>query len=137
MIYRQNLSIATSSRSLIEITRQVAKITAESGIGDGLCNIFIKHTSASLIICENADPDVLVDLENYTSRLVRDGDPEFIHTLEGADDMAAHIRSVLTQTSITIPVENGRLEMGTWQGLFLWEHRTRSHHRQVVITVNG
>ncbi len=135
MSYRQNLSIATSSRSLIEITRQVAKTVAESGIGDGLCNIFIKHTSASLIICENADPDVLVDLENYTARLVQDGDPEFIHTLEGADDMAAHIRSVLTQTSITIPVENGRLDMGTWQGLFLWEHRVRPHTRQVVVTV--
>ena len=137
MIYRQNLSIATSSRSLIEITHQVVKTVANSGVGDGLCNVFIKHTSASLIICENADPDVLVDLENYTLRLVRDGDPEFIHTLEGEDDMAAHIRTVLTQTSITIPVENGRLDMGTWQGLFLWEHRTRPHHRQVVITVNG
>lgn len=137
MIKRHKLSIATPGRSLTEITDDIARLIASSNVKTGICNIFIKHTSASLIICENADPDVLVDLENYAQRLVQDGDPQFVHTLEGVDDMAAHIRSVLTQASISIPVENGRLDMGTWQGLFLWEHRTRPHSRDLVITLYG
>ncbi len=137
MIERHKLRIDTPGRSLTEITNDIARLIAGSDIKTGICNIFIKHTSASLIICENADPDVLVDLENYAQRLVLDGDPQFIHTLEGVDDMAAHIRSVLTQTFISIPVENGKLDVGTWQGVFLWEHRTRSHSRELVITVYG
>ncbi len=137
MIKRHKLCIVTSGRSLTEITDDITRIIAGCDIKTGICNIFIKHTSASLIICENADPDVLVDLENYAQRLVQDGDPHFIHTLEGVDDMAAHIRSVFTQTSISIPFESGELDMGTWQGLFLWEHRTRAHRREVVVTVYG
>lgn len=137
MIKRHKLSIASPGRSLTEITDDIARLIASSNVKTGICNIFIKHTSASLIICENADPDVLVDLENYAQRLVQDGDPQFVHTLEGVDDMAAHIRSVLTQTSISIPIEDSRLDMGTWQGLFLWEHRTRPHRRELVITICG
>ncbi len=137
MIQRHKLSIATSGRSLNEITNDIAKLITACDIETGICNIFIKHTSASLIVCENADPDVLIDLENYAQRLVQDGDSHFIHTCEGADDMAAHIRSVLTQTSISIPFENRALDIGIWQGIFLWEHRIKAHKREVVVTIYG
>ena len=99
--------------------------------------MFLHHTSASLIITENADSDVRLDLENYISKLVQDGDPAYHHDQEGDDDMAAHIRSVLTQTEISIPVIGGRLALGTWQGLYLWEHRYNSHRRQLTVTLNG
>lgn len=136
-MHRETLEVATPGRGFIEITRQVGEIVARAGIAEGLCNIFILHTSASLVITENADPDVLADLETVISELAPDGDPRFTHTAEGPDDMSAHVRCLLTQTSISIPIESGALRLGTWQGLFLWEHRTRPHARSVVVSVLG
>lgn len=131
------LTIETSGRSLIDITGRINDVIADSGVATGLCHVFIRHTSASLIINENADPDVQTDLETFFSDLVSDGDPRFVHTAEGPDDMSAHIRSALTQTSLTIPIGSNRLALGTWQGVFLWEHRHRAHQRHVVVTVAG
>ena len=132
-----SLDVQTDGRATIEITAQVQQVLRESGIRRGLCHLFVHHTSASLIITENADADVRRDLETWLARLVQDGDPAFRHDQEGADDMAAHIRSVLTQTEITVPIENGRLALGTWQGLYLWEHRYRPHRRRLTVTLNG
>jgi secondary thiamine-phosphate synthase enzyme len=127
--------VATSGRGTLDITAQVARAVASSGVQDGLCNVFLHHTSASLILCENADPDVRSDLEAWLSRLVEDGDPLFRHDAEGADDMAAHVRTVLTASSLNLPVRQGRLGLGTWQGIYLWEHRTHGHRRKVTVTV--
>ncbi len=135
MIAQHSISVQTNGRATIDITDQVAALA--STIRQGLCHVFIHHTSASLIITENADSDVRYDLENYISKLVQDGDPAYRHDQEGDDDMAAHIRSVLTQTEVTIPVNNGRLALGTWQGLYLWEHRYQAHRRRLTITLNG
>ena len=132
-----SLDVQTDGRATIEITAQVQQVLRESGIRSGLCHVFVHHTSASLIITENADADVRRDLETWLARIVKDGDPAFRHDQEGADDMAAHIRSVLTQTEITVPIENGRLALGTWQGLYLWEHRHRPHRRRLTLTLNG
>ena len=129
--------IATSGRGTFEITREVAQIVRAGGIRDGLATVWIHHTSASLIISENADPSVREDLETFAAKLVRDGDPMFTHDAEGDDDMPAHVRSVLTQTSIGIPIADGKLLLGTWQGLFVWEHRTSPHRRQVTVTLIG
>ncbi len=129
------LTIETPGRRLIDFTRKVDLVVADSGIRTGLCHLFLQHTSASLLINENADPDVLTDLETFLSDLVPDGDSRFIHTAEGPDDMPAHVRNMLTQTSLTVPVTNGRLALGTWQGIFLWEHRHRPHRRKVVVTL--
>jgi len=131
------LSVATRGRGTYDITRDVAKIVGASGARLGLCTVFIHHTSASLIICENADPMVREDLERFASRLVPDGDPLFRHVDEGPDDMPAHVRSVLTQTSIGIPIVDARLALGTWQGLYLWEHRSAPHARKVTVMING
>jgi len=137
MIYRQQLIIETRRRGTFEITEQVQQVVARSGVVRGLCSVFIHHTSASLIVCENADPTVRQDLEQYAARLVRDGDPAFVHDSEGPDDMSAHIRSILTLTSLTIPVEGSRCDLGTWQGIFVWEHRTHPHRRRITVTVMG
>jgi secondary thiamine-phosphate synthase enzyme len=137
MITQQQISIQTRGRSTTNITPQIEQAIAESGISTGLCHIFIHHTSASLIITENADPDVRRDLEYYFSRLVTDGDAGFLHVLEGEDDMSAHIRNVLTQSEITLPVTRGRSGLGTWQGVFLWEHRTHAHQRKITLTIQG
>lgn len=137
VIYQRTLSFSTHGRGTIEITGEIERVVAESGVGTGLCNVFIKHTSASLIVCENADPSVRQDLERFAARLVPDGDPIFRHAMEGPDDMPAHVRSILTQTALTIPVTRGAPALGTWQGVFLWEHRTHSHRRSVVVTVMG
>jgi secondary thiamine-phosphate synthase enzyme len=137
MIYNQQLIIETRKRGTYEITDQVQQVVGRSGVLRGLCSVFIHHTSASLIVCENADPTVRHDLEQYAARLVRDGDPSFVHDSEGPDDMSAHIRSVLTLTSLSIPVQDGRCDLGTWQGVFVWEHRTHAHRRRVTITVIG
>jgi len=137
MVHRGELTVATRGRGTQDITRDVAKIVGESRVRDGLATVWIHHTSASLMICENADPDVRRDLEAFVSRLVPDGDKLFVHTAEGDDDMPAHVRSVLTQTSIGIPIADGRLVLGTWQGLYLWEHRTSPHRRQITVTVIG
>ncbi|MFU8832012.1 MAG: secondary thiamine-phosphate synthase enzyme YjbQ [Wenzhouxiangella sp.] len=129
------LTIETPGRNLIDFTCEVSRQVESSGIGNGLCHLFIQHTSASLLITENADPDVLVDLETFLSDLAPDGDPRYIHTAEGPDDMPAHVRSALTQTSLSIPVIDNRLALGTWQGIYLWEHRHRPHQRKVVMTL--
>ena len=135
MIAQHSIFIQTDGRGTINISAQVNQFA--SVIEQGLCHVFLHHTSASLIITENADSDVRLDLENYISKLVQDGDPAYHHDQEGDDDMAAHIRSVLTQTEVTMPVINGRLALGTWQGLYLWEHRYHSHRRQLTVTLNG
>ena len=137
MYHAESFTVATAGRRTYEITRRIQEIVAGSGIERGLCSVFVHHTSASLIVCENADPDVRRDLETFMSRLVVDGDRAFIHTAEGPDDMSAHIRSILTLASVTIPVERGRCDLGTWQGIFLWEHRTHPHQRKVTVSVVG
>lgn len=137
MIAQHELRIRTAGRGTYDISQQVQKFVRESGITCGVCHVFIRHTSASLMLCENADPGVLTDLEAYMSRQVPDGDPMFTHTAEGPDDMPAHVRSVLTQSDLNLPVSDGRCALGTWQGVFLWEHRHAPHTRHVVLTVNG
>ena len=129
------LSIQTPGRCTIDITHELEKLVAQSGIESGLCNLFIQHTSASLILCENADPDVRVDLENFMQQMVKDGDSQFRHTAEGPDDMPAHIRNVLTSSSLTIPIAHGRCLLGTWQGVYLWEHRLNAHVRKIIVTI--
>ena len=136
-MYRQQLTIETRGRGTYELTRQLNEIVVRSKMVQGLCSVFVHHTSASLIVCENADPSVRRDLEQFAARLVPDGDPAFSHDSEGPDDMPAHIRSILTLTSLTIPVENGRCDLGTWQGVFLWEHRTSPHRRHLTVTIIG
>ncbi len=137
MFHRGELTVATKGRGTYDITREVAEIVRASAARDGLATVFIHHTSASLIICENADPSVRRDLETFAAKLVPDGDRMFTHDAEGDDDMPAHVRTVLTQTSIGVPIQHGRLALGTWQGLYLWEHRTSPHRRQVSVTVIG
>jgi len=129
------ISIKTQGRNTIDITDEVERLVAQSSIEVGLCNLFIQHTSASLILCENADPDVRLDLENFMQQIVKDGDPLFRHTAEGSDDMPAHIRNVLTSSSLTIPIANGRCLLGTWQGIYLWEHRLNSHVRNIIVSI--
>lgn len=135
--HSERVRVQTDGRSLQDISHVVQRVVIESKVQQGQCTVFIHHTSASLVISENADPDVRVDLEYYLTKLVQDGDPGYLHRSEGADDMAAHIRSVLTQTSLTIPIERGRAALGTWQGIYLWEHRYRAHTRQLTISVIG
>lgn len=137
VFHHADLTIETSGRGTYDITRDVQRIVTQSNIRAGLCTVFVHHTSASLIISENADAAVRVDLDAFLSRLVSDGDPLFTHTEEGPDDMSAHVRSVLTQTSIGIPVQQGRCDLGTWQGIYLWEHRHVGHHRRVSVTLVG
>ena len=137
MIGQKTLEFRTRGRGTTDLTTEVARAIAETGIRKGLCTVFLQHTSASLILCENADPDVRRDLETILSRLAPDGDPAYRHDTEGADDMAAHARSILTSNSFTIPVADGRLMLGTWQGLYLYEHRRAPHARSIVVTVLG
>ena len=137
MVHQETINITTSGRGTIELTRDVEKIIKQSGINVGLCNIFIQHTSASLVLCENADPTVRIDMETFMSHLVPDGSSMFKHTTEGPDDMPAHMRSVLTDCSLSLPVTDGRCMLGTWQGIYLWEHRTAAHQRKISVTVYG
>lgn len=123
----------TYEQGLQDITAQLAVIVSEAGIEEGLCTIFVQHTSASLIIQENADPAVQDDLQNWLNRLVCEKDSLYTHTDEGPDDMPAHIKSVLTATSLGIPVVNGCLALGTWQGVYLWEHRHHGSHRRIIV----
>ncbi len=137
MTHRQQLlKVKTGGKSLSNITRQVQDAVSKSGIKMGLCSLFLRHTSASLIIQENADPDVLADLETFLAKLIPEG-THYRHSTEGPDDMPAHIRTALTHTSEQIPVNGGRLVLGTWQGIYLWEHRQRGSLREVVIHVSG
>lgn len=136
-MHQQTLEIATDGRGMVEITDRLRRVIEDSGIRTGLVHVFIRHTSASLLINENADPDVRRDLETFLSDLVPDGDPRYVHTAEGPDDMPAHVRHLLTSTELTIPFRDGRPALGTWQGVFVWEHRHRPHRREVVVTVTG
>ena len=131
------LIVETRGRGTYEITSQVALAVAATGVSVGLCHLFIAHTSASLIVCENADPDVRRDMETFMRDLAPDGDPRFVHTAEGPDDMPAHIRAVMTQSSLTIPVSGGRLALGTWQGIYLFEHRRAPHRRSIALHLIG
>lgn len=134
-IHRQTFTVETHGKDTHEITERINAVVKESGVTDGMCNVFIQHTSASLIIQENADRNVQRDLNAWMSREVQDGDPLFRHREEGPDDMSAHIRSVLTEVSLSIPVIAGRCALGTWQGIFLWEHRVAPHRRTVTVSV--
>lgn len=127
------ISVKTNGRRLYDLTPQVLTWARSSGFKTGLLTLYVQHTSASILINENYDSDVLVDMESFFARLVPDGDRLFIHTSEGPDDMPAHIRSALTQTSISIPFLEGKVALGTWQGIFLYEHRLASHHRNVLL----
>ena len=137
MLHQQKLRFSTTKRGTYNITQQIADAIANSGIKNGICHLFIQHTSASLILCENADKTVREDLNAYMGKLVKDGDSAYKHKSEGSDDMAAHIRTVLTQSSLSIPVLKGRCDLGLWQGIFLWEHRTNAHKRNIALTIMG
>ncbi|HVF34058.1 MAG TPA: secondary thiamine-phosphate synthase enzyme YjbQ [Candidatus Saccharimonadia bacterium] len=130
-------SVRTRGRGFTEIGGALGRFVATTGVSMGVVNLWCHHTSCSLIAGENADPAVRADLERYFARLVRDGDPLFEHDAEGPDDMPAHVRSVLTATSLTVPVRDAQLALGTWQGIFLWEHRTNAHERRLTATVFG
>jgi len=136
-VFQAEIELETGGRGTYDITERVAEAVRSARVATGLCHVFTAHTSASLVICENADPDVRRDLERFMADLAPDGDPRFVHTAEGPDDMPAHVRSILTQTDLTIPVRDGRLALGTWQGVYLWEHRLRPHRRRVLVTVQG
>ena len=131
----KTLSIRTEGQGLLEITDQVNGVVAGAGVTEGLCTIFVQHTSASLTIQENADPSVRADLQAFLNRLVPERDPLYTHTFEGADDMPSHIKSALTVTSLSVPVVDGQLALGTWQGVYIWEHRTSRHFRKVLVHV--
>jgi len=137
MIFQEQITIDTDGRGTIEITPVIQKLVLSSGIRTGICHIFIMHTSASLTLCENADPDVRRDLETFMSRLVPDGASSFTHVTEGPDDMPAHVRTVLTDSALSCPVKDGHCALGTWQGIYLWEHRTAPHSRKLLITLYG
>lgn len=129
------VTISTQGQGLYEITEHVSSFVHGCDVSSSLCTVFIQHTSASLIIQENADPSAKRDLENWLGRLVKENDPHFTHTAEGPDDMPSHIRSALTATSISIPIVDGTLALGTWQGIYVWEHRRSSHRRNIVVHV--
>jgi secondary thiamine-phosphate synthase enzyme len=137
MFHRGELTVPTRGRGTYDITREVAQIVRDAKGRDGLATVFIHHTSASLIICENADPTVRSDLETFASRLVPDGDPMFEHDAEGPDDMPAHVRAALTQTQLSIPVRDGKPQLGTWQGVYVWEHRHAPHRRELALHYLG
>lgn len=134
--YQKLLKISTTAKSFYNITAKIEATVAESGVETGLCTLFLRHTSASLVIQENADPDVLVDLANFMAKLVPESG-KYIHDAEGPDDMPAHIRTALTQTSEHIPINRGHLVLGTWQGIYIWEHRQQSHLRELVVHISG
>ncbi len=136
-VYQESISVASEGRGTFDITRAVAELVGDSKIRTGLATVFVHHTSASLIVCENADPAVRRDLEHWMARAVPDGDGIYEHVAEGPDDMPAHVRATLTATSLTVPVEGGRLQLGTWQGIYLYEHRSHPHRRRVTGTVVG
>jgi len=137
MITQRHLTITTRGRGTHDITGDVEKTVRESGLTTGICHVFVHHTSASLILCENADATVRHDLEAFMARLVPDGDPLFDHTQEGPDDMPAHVRAILTKMNLTVPVSKGRCALGTWQGIYLYEHRTHAQRRRITVTVSG
>lgn len=135
VVTQTEVVVETRGRGSYEVTPQIARAVAEAGRETGMCHVFITHTSASLMLCENADPDVRRDLDTFMADLVPDGDPRFVHTMEGPDDMPAHVRSVLTQSDLNLPIRSGKLALGTWQGVYVWEHRHRGHRRRLWVTV--
>lgn len=137
MFFQQEFQLHTTGRGSIDIGREVQAVVSAAGMQMGLCHVFVAHTSASLMLCENADPSVRRDLEAFMARLVPDGDPLYEHDYEGVDDMPAHLRTVLTHSDLTLPVRQGQCALGTWQGIYLWEHRTHSHQRRVIVTLQG
>jgi secondary thiamine-phosphate synthase enzyme len=137
VISQSEIRINTEGRGTYDLSQAVREAVRESGVSIGLCHVFVCHTSASLMLCENADPSVMRDMESFMARQVPDGDPMFTHTAEGPDDMAAHVRSVLTGSELNVPVSDGGCALGTWQGVYLWEHRHAPHARRVIVTVQG
>ncbi|MGB5297683.1 MAG: secondary thiamine-phosphate synthase enzyme YjbQ [Thiogranum sp.] len=137
MVYQSSFQVVTGGRGIYPIKRDVEERLKASGLHTGICLIFLHHTSASLVLCENADPEVQADLERFMARLVPDGDPIFRHVDEGPDDMPAHVRSILTSNSLSVPVSSGRCDLGIWQGIYLWEHRRIPHQRRITVTVHG
>jgi secondary thiamine-phosphate synthase enzyme len=137
MVYQSSFHVSTAGRGSYSIEREVGKVLRDARVETGICQVFVHHTSASLMLCENADPEVRADLERFMARLVPDGDPLFRHTDEGDDDMPAHVRSVLTSSALSLPVSGGRCDLGTWQGIYLWEHRRQPHRRRISVTVYG
>lgn len=135
--HSHEIEIATQGKGLYEFTGQVQRWLRDVGVSAGLLTLFIRHTSASLTIQENADPDVIADLNDFFGRVAPENDPRYRHTLEGPDDMPAHIRSALTQTHLSVPVNSGAMKLGTWQGLYVFEHRSSSHRRKVALHVIG
>lgn len=136
-MHRATIAVPTPGRGFFDITDEVARVVAAAGVPTGLCHLFLQHTSASLVVQENWDRDVLRDLSDWLSRAAPDGDPRYRHRSEGPDDMPGHIRAMLTATSLTLPVAEGRLALGRWQAVYLAEHRTTQHERRVVVTVWG
>lgn len=136
-IHVHRFEVRTTGRGFTDVTAELRRAVTAAGVGDGLATVFLHHTSASLVVCENADPDVRRDLEAFFARLVPDGDPLFRHDAEGPDDMPAHVRTILTQSSLGLPVAGGRLDLGTWQGVYVWEHRHAGHTRRVSVTIVG
>ena len=137
VLKRLELNLETRGRGTLELTPRIDEAVRQSQITVGLCHVFLHHTSASLILCENADPAVMADLETFMTRLSPDGDPLFTHTAEGPDDMPAHVRSVLTHSDLTVPITNGQCDLGTGQGIYLWEHRKAPHRRRITVTISG
>lgn len=137
MIVQKEVDVMTEGRGTYDITQKIQQAVQQSGVDTGLCHVFIRHTSASVILCENADPEVRNDLERYMAKYVPDGDDIFRHTMEGSDDMPAHVRTILTQSDLTLPVSRGRCSLGTWQGIYLWEHRTSGFLRRLTVTIQG
>ncbi len=137
MVFQQSFEVHTQGRGSYGILREVQQRVTQSGITTGICHLFVHHTSASLMLCENADPDVRADLERFMERLVPDGDPLYAHQDEGPDDMPAHVRTVLTHSDLSLPVASGQCDVGVWQGIFLWEHRRAAHRRRLTVTIYG
>jgi secondary thiamine-phosphate synthase enzyme len=136
-MFQTEIDVTTKGRGTYELTARVADAVRSAHVTTGLCHVFTTHTSASLMICENADADVRRDLETFMADLAPDGDPRFVHTAEGPDDMPAHVRSILTTSDLTIPIKDGELALGTWQGVYLWEHRHHGHRRRVLVTIQS
>jgi secondary thiamine-phosphate synthase enzyme len=136
-LHTESFELQTRGRGLFDVTSRVQDAVRAAAVTTGLCTVFVHHTSASLLINENADPAVLADLERFMARLVPDGDPLFRHVDEGPDDMPSHVRAALTQSALSIPVAGGRCDLGTWQGVYLWEHRHAPHRRRLTLTVLG
>jgi secondary thiamine-phosphate synthase enzyme len=137
MIKQEELTVSTRGRGSYDITGHIQQAVHDSGLQMGICHVFVRHTSASLMLCENADPAVRHDLETFMARQVPDGDPMFTHDAEGPDDMPAHIRSILTQSDMNLPIRDGECALGIWQGVYLWEHRLAGHERRILLTLTG